>query len=101
MIALYVLAISALLVGTAAVYMALLKPFPVQWLYYHYFIRKPAVWTILAGSLVYVTFLSLERGTFPLAACRALGADRFGGLSHLSNAPGIGFPCGRFPGDLR
>ena len=68
MIALYVLAISALLVGTAAVYMALLRPFPVQWLYYHYFIRKPAVWTILAGSLVYVTFLSLEAGTFPLAA---------------------------------
>ena len=72
MIALYVLAISALLVGTAAVYMALLKPFPVQWLYYHYFIRKPAVWTILAGSLVYVTFLSLERGTFPLAAAMPL-----------------------------
>ena len=68
MIALYVLAIIALLVGTAAVYMALLKPFPVQWLYYHYFIRKPAVWAILAGSLVYVTWLSLEAGTFPLAA---------------------------------
>ncbi len=68
MIALYVLATLALLVGTAAVYMALLKPFPVQWLYYHNFIRKPAVWTILAGSLVYVTRLSLEAGTFPLAA---------------------------------
>jgi hypothetical protein len=67
MIALYLLATLALLVGTAAVYMALLKPFPVQWLYYHYFIRKPLVWTIFAGSLAYVTWLSVEAGTFPLA----------------------------------
>ena len=48
---LYLLSIIALLVATAAVYMALLKPFPVQWLYYHYFIRKPAVWAIFLGAL--------------------------------------------------
>ena len=46
---LYLLSIIALLVGSAAVYMALLKPFPVQWLYYHYFIRKPVVWAF-AGA---------------------------------------------------
>ena len=68
MITLYVLATVALLVGTAAIYMALLKPFPVQWLYYHYFIRKPLVWTIFGSSLVYVTWLSLEAGGFPMAA---------------------------------
>ena len=65
---LYLLSIIALLVGTAAIYMALLKPFPVQWLYYHYFIRKPLVWTIFGSSLVYVTWLSLEAGGFPMAA---------------------------------
>lgn len=68
MIALYLLATLALLLGTAAVYMALLKWVPLQWLYYHYFIRKPAVWTTLGASLVYVTWLSFEAGGFPLAA---------------------------------
>lgn len=47
----YLLAVIALATGTAAIYMALIKPFPVQWLYYHYFIRKPLVWTILAGTV--------------------------------------------------
>ena len=68
MIALYLLATIALLVGSAAVYMALLKPFPVQWLYYHYFVRKPVVWAIAGGSVAYVTWLSLEVGSFPMAA---------------------------------
>ena len=68
MIALYLLATIALLVGSAAVYMALLKPFPVQWLYYHYFVRKPVVWAIAGGSVAYVTWLSLEAGSFPMAA---------------------------------
>ena len=68
MIALYLLATIALLVGSAAIYMALLKPFPVQWLYYHYFVRKPLVWTMSGGSLAYVTWLSLEAGSFPMAA---------------------------------
>jgi hypothetical protein len=72
MIVLYLLAATALLVGTAAVYMALLKPFPVQWLYYHYFIRKPAVWVIFGGSLIYVTSMSLENGAFPIAAALPL-----------------------------
>ncbi len=57
---LYLLSTVALLVATAAVYMALLKPFPVQWLYYHYFIRKPVVWAIFLGTLIYVIVLSLE-----------------------------------------
>ena len=65
MIILYLLAIIALLVGTAAITMALIKPFPVQWLYYHYFIRKPIVWAIFGGSLLWVTWLTCNTGSFP------------------------------------
>ena len=35
MLPFYLLAIIALLVGTAAIYMALIAAFPVSWLYYH------------------------------------------------------------------
>ncbi len=70
---LYLLATFALLVGTAAIFMALIKPFPVQWLYYHYFIRKPAVWTIFASSLLWVVWLAVDTGTFRSAAIIPLG----------------------------
>ncbi|MCB1360873.1 MAG: hypothetical protein KDJ96_07180, partial [Rhodobacteraceae bacterium] len=49
----YLLAIIALLVGTAAIYMALIAAFPVSWLYYHLFLRKPLVWAILLGTLAW------------------------------------------------
>ena len=62
----YVLAIIALAVGTAAVYMALLQQFPVQWLYYHYFVRKPIVWTILIGFAAWVCWESWRTGRFPV-----------------------------------
>jgi len=62
-LAFYLLAIVSLLVGTAAIYMALIEPFPVSWLYWHYFIRKPIVWTILAGTLAW----GLLQPQFPLA----------------------------------
>jgi hypothetical protein len=97
MITLYLLGIVALLVGTAAIYMALLKPFPVQWLYYHYFVRKPAVWAIFVASLACVTWLSFEAGRFPLAAAVPLALT---GLSvvlayrmHQESAfPAVDFP---------
>jgi len=73
MIILYLLATIALLVGTAAIFMALIKAFPVQWLYYHYFIRKPVVWTIFAGSLLWVAWLAVDTGTFRSAAIIPLG----------------------------
>jgi hypothetical protein len=63
---LYVLSIIALVTGTAAVYMALIKLFPVQWLYYHYFIRKPIVWVILVGTVIWVFVITLRTGAFPL-----------------------------------
>lgn len=33
------LAVLSLMVGTGAVYLALVRVFPVEWLYYHYFVR--------------------------------------------------------------
>jgi hypothetical protein len=46
--------------------MALIKSFPVQWLYYHYFVRKPIVWTILVGTIVWTFGITLQTGVFPL-----------------------------------
>ena len=68
MTVLYVLAIVALLVGTAAIYMALIKPFPVHWLYYHYFLRKPVVWSIFGGSLLWVAWLAVNSASVPWSA---------------------------------
>ena len=68
MLALYLLATLALLVGTAAVYMALIRPFPVEWLYYHYFIRKPAVWGILGASLLWTLWRAANTGAYPWPA---------------------------------
>jgi hypothetical protein len=46
--------------------MALIKSFPVQWLYYHYFIRKPMVWTIFVGTVIWAFGITLQTGVFPL-----------------------------------
>ena len=62
----YLLAIIALATGTAAIYMALIKSFPVQWLYYHYFIRKPIVWAILVGTVIWAFGITLQTGVFPI-----------------------------------
>ena len=62
----YLLAIIALATGTAAIYMALIKSFPVQWLYYHYFIRKPMVWAILVGTVIWAFGITLQTGVFPI-----------------------------------
>ena len=62
----YLLAIIALATGTAAIHMALIKSFPVQWLYYHYFIRKPIVWAILVGTVIWAFGITLQTGVFPI-----------------------------------
>jgi hypothetical protein len=64
-IAITILTIIALAVGTAAIYMALLEPFPVQWLYYHYFVRKPLVWAIFVGVSLWVAWETWRTGSFP------------------------------------
>ena len=68
MTTLYLLAIIALLIGTAAIYMAMIKPFPVEWLYYHYFIRKPVVWAIFTGTAIWAVGVTMQTGVFPSGA---------------------------------
>lgn len=53
MLVFYLLALVSLLVGTAAIYMALIEAFPISWLYWHYFVRKPLVWVIFLGTLAW------------------------------------------------
>lgn len=38
------------------------------WVYYHYRVRKPAVWTLFAVGVLVVGWAALRQGTFPLAA---------------------------------
>ncbi len=70
---LYLLAMIALLVGTAAVYMALIKRFPVQWLYHHYFLRKPLVWGIFGTSLLWESWGIFQAGAFRWGSSVPLG----------------------------
>lgn len=58
--------LAALLVGTAAIYMALIEVFPVHWLYYHYFIRKPVNWSIFIGLLVWTGIIHSQNTDFPM-----------------------------------
>lgn len=62
----YILAFSSLLIGTAAIYMALIEAFPVSWLYYHYFIRKPVNWLILIGIILWTLYLYQTNNEFPV-----------------------------------
>lgn len=62
---LYLLAIIALAISTAAIYMSLIEQFPVHWLYYHYFVRKPIVWTIFTGTVVWIFWVTWQTGVFP------------------------------------
>ena len=60
----YFLAFIALLISTAAIYMTLIERFPVNWLYYHYFTRKPINWSILLMLLGWTFFLTQENNQF-------------------------------------
>lgn len=62
---LYILAFTALIIGTAAIYMALIEVFPVSWLYYHYFIRKPINWSIFVGIISWTLFIYYTNNEFP------------------------------------
>ena len=68
MILLNLLALIALAVATAAIYMAMLQSFPVEWLYYQYFLRKPLTWTILLASVLWVGWTTSRTGIFPLGS---------------------------------
>ncbi len=62
----YLLSIISLLVGTAAIYMAMNEEFPLKWLYYHYYIRKPINALILLGQLFMSYNLYWQQGQNPL-----------------------------------
>ena len=62
MLSFYLLALLCLLIGTGAVWMALIEPVPVSWLYWHGKWRKPLVWLILLGTLAW----GLLQPQFPL-----------------------------------
>ncbi|HAS23146.1 MAG TPA: hypothetical protein DCR51_08445, partial [Idiomarina loihiensis] len=62
----YAFAILSLAVGTAAVYMTLIQSFPVQWSYYHYFIRKPFTWAVLVAGVIGTLLMSWQIDELPL-----------------------------------
>lgn len=62
----YMLAFTAVLIGTAAIYMALIEAFPVSWLYYHYFIRKPVNWSIFIGIISWTALIYYQSNEFPI-----------------------------------
>lgn len=59
-------AFTALIIGTAAIYMALIEAFPISWLYYHYFIRKPVNGSICIGMLLWTAFRYYQSNEFPV-----------------------------------
>jgi len=61
----YVFAILSLAVGTAGIYLTLIQSFPVQWSYYHYFIRKPVTWTVLIAGAVWTLQMTWQTSAFP------------------------------------
>lgn len=62
----YLLAFIALIIGTAAIYMALIEAFPISWLYYHYFIRKPINWSIFIGVILWTALIFYQSNEFPI-----------------------------------
>ncbi|KAJ3433895.1 hypothetical protein M0812_19951 [Anaeramoeba flamelloides] len=60
----YLLAFTSLVVGLGAL-MTLIERFPLRWLYYHYFIRKPTNVTILVTLIIWSFVVSRRQETFP------------------------------------
>lgn len=89
----YLLALVSLLVATAAIYMALIEAFPVNWLYWHYFIRKPLVWTILAGTLAW----GLLQHPFPSALLGPLVLMALAVVLTYRMHQSVAFPAIDFP----
>lgn len=62
----YTLSILSLIVGTAAIYLAMIESVPVSWLYHHYFIRKPLNWSILLFLLSWSSLIYFRENQWPL-----------------------------------
>lgn len=97
MTVLCLLAALALLSSTAAIYMAIIRPFPVEWLYYHYFIRKPLAWAILGGSLLWIAWRTVATGEFPWPAAVPLAVMGIAVLLTYRMHQDSAFPAVDFP----
>ncbi|WP_340153945.1 DUF3179 domain-containing protein [uncultured Marivirga sp.] len=93
----YILAFSALLIGTAAIYMALIEGFPLKWLYYHYFIRKPVNWTIFIVLLGWSFYIYYDTNEFPSWAIVALIISGFALILTYKMHQEKAFPAVFFP----
>ena len=94
---LYLLALTALLVGASSLYMPMIKAFPVTWIYYLSFVSRPIVWAILVGSgasTLWLTFFPTRTYKAFIERRAARVSRHFGdGASHvdIQKIEGIGF----------
>ncbi|MGJ3235254.1 DUF3179 domain-containing protein [Marivirga sp.] len=93
----YGLAIASLLIGTAAIYMALVEAFPLSWLYYHYFLRKPLNWSIFIGLLVWTGLIFYQSNEMPLWAIAPLLITGFALILTFKMHQEKAFPAVFFP----
>lgn len=93
----YILAFTALLIGTAAVYMVLIEAFPVSWLYYHYFIRKPVNWAIFIGMVLWAALIFYQRNEFPIWAVTPIFISAFALILTYKMHQEKAFPAVFFP----
>ncbi|MFK7946845.1 MAG: DUF3179 domain-containing (seleno)protein [Saprospiraceae bacterium] len=62
----YLFAFTALMVGIAVVPMTFRESTPIKMFYQHYFIRKPIIWIIFIGLIIWTLILYTEQNEFPL-----------------------------------
>lgn len=93
----YILAFTTLLIGTAAIYMALIEAFPISLLYYHYFIRKPINWAIFLGFLFWTAFIFYQSNEFPAWAIAPIIISGFALILTYKMHQDKAFPAVFFP----
>lgn len=93
----WILAVLALLNGTAAIVMALLPPFPVSWLYHHARLRKPIGWLLLTVAVVVVGRERLLSGSWPVGALAALALVALGLVLTYRMHQETAFPAVDYP----
>ncbi|MDH5657462.1 MAG: DUF3179 domain-containing protein [Spirochaetia bacterium] len=93
----YLLAFTALTIGTAAIYMAIIEVFPVKWLYFHYFIRKPVNWSIFLFLIILTAVIYNQQGYFPLWSIAPLFITGLGVVLTYKMHQETAFPAVDFP----
>lgn len=93
----YLLASISLVVGTAAIYLAMIEWVPVSWLYYHYFVRKPVTIGIIGLLLGLTVNLYLKDSQFPLWTIPPMVMVLLGFVLSLKMHQSKAFPAVDFP----